>query len=280
MPTVLETLQKGTEFLEKYGVEDGRTHMQHLIAHVMKCDRMQLYVDFDRPVEDAQLVQLREFTKKRASGVPLQHLLGSVEFCGREFKTDARALIPRPETEELAWELLGRLDEAEVESPRILDVGCGSGVLGISLSLEIEGADVTLSDVCSQALSLAQENATALEADVTFVEGDLFAAVEGAFDLIVANLPYISAVDMGTLSREVQHDPNLALHGGEIGTEIMVRLLNESPNYLKSGGIIALEHGYDQAKALADAATSAGLSSVECMKDVTQIDRFLFAAKP
>ena len=141
MSTVLETIDKGTLYLEKRGIADARRNMQLLVAHQLQCSRMQLYVQFDRPLDEATLQPLREALKRRSEGVPIQHLLGQVEFHRRQFKTDARALIPRPETEELA-ELVLALD-APHEDQAILDMGCGSGVLGLTLAAERPAWQVT-----------------------------------------------------------------------------------------------------------------------------------------
>ncbi|NNE93259.1 MAG: peptide chain release factor N(5)-glutamine methyltransferase [Verrucomicrobiales bacterium] len=277
MPTVLDTLQKGTDFLEKHGVEEARLNMQHLIAHTLKCDRMQLYVDFDRPLEEPDLEKLRGLTKRRANGEPLQHLLGTVEFCDLTFKTDERALVPRPETEELVSKLL------KVKSwpnpCRILDMGCGSGVIGLALAKKIDGAQVTLADLSPEALALAGENAAVLELEPTMTESDLFSAIEGTFDLIVANLPYIPEAEITALSREVQNDPVTALAGGESGLEIMERFLAEAPGHLSENGKIAMEFGIDQADALVKLADHSGFSDIKVAADLGGIDRFLFAVK-
>ncbi|NRB76056.1 MAG: peptide chain release factor N(5)-glutamine methyltransferase, partial [Verrucomicrobiales bacterium] len=251
MPTILDTLKKGTEYLEKYQIEDARLNMELLIAHALKVERMQLYLDFDRPLDEAPLETLRELTKRRSRGEPLQHLLGSVEFCDLEFKSDARALVPRPETEELAAMLA---KPAEHHPNRILDVGCGSGVLGLSLANAFPEAEVVLSDVSPDALSLSTENAEKLGllSRVHFVQSDLFESIEGQFDLIAANLPYIPNADQTELSREVQRDPPLALYGGEIGTEVIERFLAEISPFLVSGGRIAVEFGIGQEKRLSD----------------------------
>ena len=186
MTTVLETIDGGTRYLEKRGIEDARRNMQMLVAHQLGCTRMDLYLQFDRPIEEADLVPLRETLKHRGEGVPLQHLLGSVWFHNREFRSDARALIPRPETEELAEWLL-RQDFPE--AGRVLDMGCGSGVLGLTLAAERPGWSVTLADVSPDALALARENAEALGvSNVEWAEGDLFTTLDGGFDGIVANL--------------------------------------------------------------------------------------------
>ncbi len=280
MPTLLDTLQKGTAYLEKHGVEEARLNMQHLIAHTLKCDRMQLYVDFDRPMDEAALVTLRDLTKRRGEGEPLQHLLGNVEFCDLVFKTDDRALIPRPETEELADKLLKVTTWPD--SPRILDMGCGSGVLGLTLAGKIKDARGLLADISPDALNLARENAEALSIEAEFVESDLFSNIppeSGPFDLIVANLPYIPDSEITDLSREVQRDPETALAGGEIGTEIMDRLIAEAPNYLAEEGRIALEFGINQAEALSKSAEAAGFEKVKVIRDFGGIERFLFAVK-
>ncbi len=281
MATILDTLKKGTEYLQKHGVEEGRLNMEWLIAHVLKVDRMQLYIDFDRDIPENRLDTLRDLTKRRGRGEPLQHLLGTVEFCDLEFTTDGRALIPRPETEDLTRRLLAR------EWPRgiaILDLGCGSGVIGLSLAhgLRHQNARVTLADISPEALSLARENLAVLPDGgdgVRFVESDLFSEIDDRYDLIVANLPYIPAGDETELSREVRRDPALALYGGPVGTEIMERFLREAPAHLTSGGHLAMEFGIGQAAALRLLAEDLGYDQIEIHSDLGGIERFLFATK-
>ncbi|MEM1441390.1 MAG: peptide chain release factor N(5)-glutamine methyltransferase [Verrucomicrobiota bacterium] len=281
MATILDTLKKGTEYLQKYEIDEARLSMEHLIAHVLKIDRMQLYLDFDRPLTEENLTSLRELTKRRSRGEPLQHLLGTVEFHGLEFKTDHRALVPRPETEELADLPLTRTD---FHPQSILDLGCGSGVLGLTLfsKLRPPPGKTLLADVSPEALSLAKENGEALGADesVSYVESDLFTEIDASFDLIVANLPYIPNSEATQLSREVQQDPALALYGGESGTEIVERALGEALSHLHPGGLIALELGIDQAPALKVLAEDLGYFPAESVKDLSGIERFLFATKP
>ncbi len=282
MSTILDTLKKGTEYLEKYGIEEPRLNMEHLVAHALRCQRMQIYLDFDKPLDEPQLELLRDLVRKRSKGEPLQHLLGSVEFCGFEFKTDGRALIPRPETEELAE----KLSEMEWNSGlRILDLGCGSGVLGLSLAKLLKSKEVhlTLADISEDALTLARENAEPVLGDdagnVQFLQSDLFESVEGHFDLIAANLPYIPQTDAPTLSREVLRDPPIALYGGESGTELILRFLNEAGDYLNNSGRIGIEYGIGQAEELRIAAEDAGFEDVIIRKDLSGHERFLFASK-
>ncbi len=279
MATILDTLKKGTEYLEKYGVEDPRLNMEHLIAHVLKVNRMQLYVDFDKALPEPALVTLRELTKRRSKGEPLQHLLGSVEFCELEFLVDGRALIPRPETEELVHLLL---QKDWPENVRILDLGCGSGVIGLSLAHHLleKGAHVTLADISADALALAGENAASLGiTNIDFVESDLFSSIDSQFDLIVANLPYIPNSEQTELSREVQRDPALALYGGDLGTEIITRFLHEVSDRLSPNGQIALEYGIDQHDILKKQAEDLAFEPVTISKDLNGIERFLFATK-
>lgn len=286
MATVLDTLQKGTAYLEKHGVEEPRLNMQWLLAHALKCERMQLYLDFDRVLDEAQLEKLRDLTKRRGRGEPLQHLLGTVEFCGREFRSDARALIPRPETEELVERLSREIRAGGGRNLRLLDLGTGSGVIGLSLAADLAETDpeVVLADLSPAALALAAENLARLGVDparVRLVESDLFSRIEGTFDLIVANLPYIPESERTALSREVRRDPELALFGGgEAGTEILERFLRDCARHLKPGGRVALEIGEDQGERLAAAAAAAGLGSVRIANDLSGRQRFLFAVNP
>ena len=280
MATILDTLKKGAEYLQKHEVEEARLNMEWLIAHVLEIGRMQLYIDFDRDIPEAQLETLRDLTKRRGRGEPLQHLLGTVEFCDLDFKSDSRALIPRPETEDLTRKLLAR------EWPTgaaILDLGCGSGVIGLSLAHGLMGkaVSVTLADLSPEALTLAKENAIVLPegSEVRFVESDLFSAIDGSYDLVAANLPYIPDADETELSREVRRDPALALYGGPLGTEIMERFLRESSAYLNPGGLIAMEFGIGQAETLRLLAEDLGYDPVEIQSDLGGIERFLFATK-
>jgi release factor glutamine methyltransferase len=274
MTTVLETLDKGTAYLAKKGIEDARRNMQQLVAHQLGCTRMDLYLRFDQPLDESDLAPLRDRLKRRGEGVPLQHLLGTITFHRRDFKTDARALIPRPETEELAEWLLKNAKLPE--NPRILDMGCGSGVLGLTLAAEFPGSRVVLADLSPDALALARENAALLEiANATFVESDLFAALAGqAFDLVVANLPYVPENDRPTLSREVAHDPDLALFGGPDGLAVIRRFVPAAKDHLAPGGWLALEIGIDQSAEVEALLRAASLTDVLTLKDLSGIPRF------
>ena len=278
MSTVLETIDGGTSYLKKRGIDDARRNMQMLVAKQLGCTHMDLYVQFDRPLEEEVLAPLRETLKKRGEGVPLQHLLGTVWFHNREFKSDARALIPRPETEELAeWILSWKLPENQ----RVLDMGCGSGVLGLTLAAERPDWDVTLADVSPDALALAGENAALLETGNThFVESDLFNAIDGQFDGIVANLPYVADSERATMAREVLHDPALALFSGADGLDLIRRFIPEAFQRLKPGGWLVLEIGHDQASQVAVILESSTFTAIEVKTDLSGIDRFPFARRP
>ncbi|MBT8044991.1 MAG: peptide chain release factor N(5)-glutamine methyltransferase [Verrucomicrobiae bacterium] len=322
MTTVLDTIEKGTAFLEGKGIDDARRNMQLLVTHQLGCSKVELYMQFDRPMTEEELQPLRENLKRRANGEPLQHILGTVEFYRREFKTDSRALIPRPETEELVSLILNHplmqtslhhdeLDDPSTETSdqesseqsgqlaedkevdddnqrsdqiRILDMGTGSGVLGLSLAGELGGRcqEVVLADVSSEALSLAAENALLLGTPRhTLVETSLFSHLEREkYHLIAANLPYIAERDLDTLSSEVMRDPHIALFGGKDGLDILRDFIQQAPSHLHPGGLIAMEIGYDQASAVEGMLQQAGFTNITTHKDLNGVPRFPFATLP
>ena len=306
MKSVLEVLQSTTAYFAKHGVESPRLNCEHLLAHVLGKKRIDLYMEFDRPLGETELVPLRDLVRRRAQGEPLQHLLGTVEFFGRVFQSDRRALIPRPETEQLVEYILevaaapspleGGSGASPLEgesgapplppkhavpasNPKCLDVGTGSGIIALTLAAEWPTATVHAVDVSPDALSLARENAAklGLTERVQFFEGDLFQAVEGGYDWIVANLPYIEPEAIPALSREVQFDPKLALDGGPGGMRIIDRLIAEAPARLAPGGRIALEIGVGQDVALTGELARHGFKQMECKNDYQGVKRFLFA---
>ncbi|MEM8953183.1 MAG: peptide chain release factor N(5)-glutamine methyltransferase [Verrucomicrobiota bacterium] len=281
MKTLLETIQGGTEYFEKRGVESARLNMEHLAALVLGCERMQLYLDFDRPMEEAELAPLRDLVRQRGEGVPLQHLVGSVEFFGREFACDGRALVPRPETEELVRLVLERLGTGPL---RALDMGTGSGVIGLTIACERGDWEVVLADLSREALALAADNLRNVGLDaaerVMLVESDLYEVVEGDFDLVVANLPYVAEGERESLSREVRFDPEAALFGGARGTELIERFVRTSLRRVRSGGLVAMEIGLGQGEWVAGAARESGFVEVGVEKDLADCERFVFARRP
>ncbi len=278
MKSVLETINGGAQYLEKRGVADARRNMEYLLAHVLECDRMRLYTQFDRPLDEEVLAPLRELLKKRGEGIPLQHLLGTVPFLGRDFICDSRGLIPRPETEELVEMILKILPEGSLD---ILDMGCGSGVLGLSLAAERPGSHVTLADVSENALTLTKENAEKLGIEnITLIRSDLFENITDRFDVIAANLPYVPIGEVKTMERELSHDPALALFSGTDGLDLLRRFVPDSVGFLKPGGLIAMEIGHDQASQLRISLENSGFTEIEVRVDLSGIARFPFATHP
>ena len=277
MPETLPLLEvlRGTErYLADRGVENPRLNAEHLLAHALGLKRMELYLQFDRQLGEAERAPLREMVKRRGAREPLQHVLGTVEFHGRTFACDKRALVPRPETEQLV-EIALEITKGKT-SPVILDIGTGSGVIALTLALELPGASVHATDLSTDALALAADNATrhALTERITFAPSDLFPSGETKFDLIVANLPYIATNEIAALSPEVRHDPLSALDGGPDGLDLVRRLIDAAPDRLTPGGALLLEIGAGQADAVNTHLTARKFRDISVRSDYQNTPRF------
>jgi release factor glutamine methyltransferase len=276
--TVLEVLSSTTSYFHKRNVDSPRLNAEHLLAHVLNRKRLDLYLEFERRLHESELTQLRELVRRRGAGEPLQHLLGTVEFCGRTFGCDKRALVPRPETEQLVELLISRF-KSEIASFRMVDVGTGSGVIALTLAAEFPNAEIMGTDISEDALMLARENAErlGLANRVRFLKSNLLENVEGAVDLIVANLPYVSTKDRQKLSREVLHDPEVALFAAARGDELVRQLIAEVPLSLRPDGIVAMEIGIGQSETLVAALAEKNYRDISTEKDYSGVIRFLFA---
>jgi len=277
MMSLLEVLQGAASYLTKQGIESPRLNAEHLLAHVLGVKRLELYLQFDRPLGEKERAPLRDLIRKRGTGVPLQHLLGTVEFCGRIFKSDSRALIPRRETEQLVERAL-----TYPNLSTILDVATGSGVIPLTLAVERPEAKITATDISLDALALAQENALLLEIkDVRFLQADLTPSEmqDVRFNLITANLPYIPTAEIPTLSREVQHDPILALDGGADGLDLIHRLIPLAAEYLTPGGHLLLEIGKEQDQAVMECFSQHNYRDITALPDYQGVLRFIEAVR-
>jgi len=255
--TVLECIQKSADFLQKKGVEPPRLQAELLLAHVLKLQRMKLYLNFERPLTDAETDQMRELIRRRGAREPLQHIVGSTCFCGLEIAVNRHVLVPRPETELLAekgWVFLQSLDK---QHPAALDFGTGSGCIAMALAAKCPSARILALDVSNEALSVASQNASQnnLGNRITFAQGDGFKALEGTahskFDLIISNPPYIPSAEIETLDPEVRDfDPRGALDGGPDGLDFYRLLAAQAPQFLTSNGRLMTEFGDGQGDAI------------------------------
>jgi release factor glutamine methyltransferase len=259
--TVLEAIQKSTEFLAKKNVESPRLQTELLLAYLLKMPRMKLYLNFDRVLSAPETDALRESVRRRGQREPLQHITGSTSFCGHEIIVNRNVLTPRPETEQLAelgWEFIQQ--SSPPNTPRglaVLDLGTGSGCLAIAIAAKCPAATIVATDVSDAALTVARENAAKnqVAGQIEFLSGDGFAALNGGpvsrFDLIVSNPPYIPSAEIATLDPEVRDfDPTLALDGGADGLDFYRRLAAGAAEFLKPAGKLMLEFGDGQAEAI------------------------------
>jgi release factor glutamine methyltransferase len=271
--TTLGVLDWTTQRFTDAGIAGARLEAQLLLAHVLRCSRMQLYTGFDKPLAEAELASYRELIKRRLGGEPVSYLLGEQEFWGLPFYVDATVLVPRPDTEtviEVARAL--RVERAEPAAPcRVLDLCTGSGAIAISLAKELPGAQVIATELSPEAAAIARRNAerNGVAERVEVRVGDLFAPVLGErFDLITANPPYIATAVIATLAAEVRREPPLALDGGPDGLAFYDRICAAAPAHLLPGGAIVLEHGYDQADPVRARLEGAGFSGVTLVRDL------------
>ena len=263
--TVLEILNRTKVFFEKKGIPDARLDAEYIISHGLQMkSRMDIYLNFEKPLTEAELDVLRQMVARRANREPLQHIIGDTSFRGFIIKCDKRALIPRPETEMLVDMAKDRLKG--IENPFIVEVGTGTAAISIACAKEIAGAKVLATDISEDALSLARENADANElganaesSNLTFAQGDLLDAVkvDQKIDCLIANLPYIPDGEKGKLQPEVdKFDPALALYGGPDGLDLVRKLLSQTEGKLSAGAPILLEIGSEQAEVLKNEAAN------------------------
>ncbi|EIP97463.1 protein-(glutamine-N5) methyltransferase, release factor-specific [Opitutaceae bacterium TAV1] len=318
MLTLLDILQKTTAFFTDKGVPSPRHDAECLVGHALGLKRMQLYLQFERPLKEPELETIRALVRRRARREPLQHILGAVEFSGLTLKTDPRALIPRPETEYLVELVIERLSpptpppppatpsdipaadavapsDAPPSAPpasasplRILDLGTGTGAIALALARRYPDASIIATDTSDDALALARENAAALSlaGQVTFLRSDWFAALPPpspvtAFDLIVSNPPYLTDDEVAAAEPEVRdHDPRAALVAPEAGLADLRVIIDQARPRLAPGGLLALETGIAHHDALLALADERGYTAIESVRDLAGRPRFFFARAP
>jgi release factor glutamine methyltransferase len=279
MRTVLEIIKMSADFLGGKGVEQPRLNAELMVGHALGLKRMQLYLQFERPLAESELETIRGYLRRRGQREPLQYILGETDFLGLALKTDRRALIPRPETEYL----VSLLTEKIGASPRrVLDLGTGTGAIALALATHWPEAQVLATDVSTDALALAQENVgqVGLGGRVQLLQSDWYQQVpaDTCFDLIVSNPPYLSDRETDETLVEVKNfEPRIALTPGGHGLESIQRIIAGAPAHLNEGGLLAMETGIAQHEAIAGLLVTAGFLRHEFLPDLTGRPRFAWA---
>ena len=279
LPRIQEVCSQAALFLKQAGIEAYRLEAELLLGLGLAKDRKLLLMNAMETVSPEEEKRFQALLDERAAGTPIQYLLGRVEFMGREYVVQREVLIPRDDTAVLVESALEKLQG--MRSPRVLDLCTGTGIVGITLSLERK-TPVLATDISEKALAVARTNAHSLGALVEFRLGDLFGALrsqDGPFDLIVSNPPYISAGEMDALQREVKEEPRLALYGGEDGLDVYRRIVREAPAHLKPGGWLIFEIGWKQGEAVLLLLEEAGFTEGYSKKDMAGHDRVVGARR-
>ena len=268
-----------TRRFQSVGIPDPDNDAALLLSHLTGRPPLDLRLDSETALDEHLLSVYSGLTEQRLQRIPLQYLLGEAPFYGRLFKVDSSVLIPRPETELLCEWALDIL--RDIPSPRVLDLCCGSGCIGLTIRAECPDAAVTLSDISSDALETAASNAFRLSLDVSFCQSDLFSAFDASsFDLIVSNPPYIPSADCDRLQAEVMREPRLALDGGPDGCDLYRRIAVSAASVLVSGGRLLMELGSGESDLVARLLSDNGFTNIEVRKDFAGIDRMILAVLP
>lgn len=275
--SVFEVLKSATERLNAKKIDSPRLDAEILLAHVLNCRRLDLYVDSQRILPLEMIFRFNELINRRLNGIPVAYLTGTKDFFGLSFAVNENVLIPRPETEILA-EFVGEFLRTRGET-FFADLGTGSGAICVSILKFVKNSRAVAVDVSKNALEVAKFNAQKFHVDdrAEFFCGDLFEPLEGKiFDAIVSNPPYIPTNDLKTLQTEVQSEPKLALYGGDDGLNFYRRIISDAPKFLRAGGLLAVEIGINQAQAVKNLFFRAGFVDVEILNDLAGIERVIY----
>ncbi len=283
--TILHMILWSAEYLTEKGVEAGRLDAEWLLSTALGVDRLQLYLQYDRPLSSEEREAFKPLLRRRARREPLQYIIGRAAFRQLELKTDPRVLIPRPETEVLVQEVLDWASAGAGSVGRVWDMGTGTGAVALSLAAEGAWTRVVATDVSPEALSVAADNAERhdLSGLVEFRQGSLFEPLEEGerFNIIVSNPPYIAESEKGELQPEVRDwEPPEALFAGEDGLDVIRQLVAGAPGHLVSGGLLALECGLGQAERVAaDVNATGAFAAVRIRPDLTGRPRVVMAER-
>jgi release factor glutamine methyltransferase len=282
--TIRKVLAWTTQHFEKRQIDAPRLTAEILLAHILNESRVRLYVDLERPLDKEELQAFRAVIERRSQGEPTQYLTGHKEFYNRRFSVGPEVLIPRPETEELAEAVLNSLPKDR--EAFAADICTGSGCLAVTLAAERPLLRVDATELSPQAAETARRNASTLGVSdrVSVLDGDLFAPLGsrlpcGGYDLIVSNPPYVATREIPGLSAEVRKEPVGALDGGPEGLDLLQRIVEAAPRFLKPGGLLALEIGENQGSAVRRLLERSDFCEVQVARDLSRLDRFAYGRK-
>ena len=272
---LLDILEETSRFFAARGLENARLQAELLLAAVLEIKRLDLYLQFERPLHTEEVDAYRDYVRQRVQRVPVQYILGATAFRELELTVTPAVLIPRPETEvlvDVALELLPT-------GGRALDLCCGSGAIALSLKRELAEVAVVATDISQAALAVARANGASCELEIEWLSGDLFAAVEGDFDLVVSNPPYVKSGDLDRLEPEVRdHEPRLALDGGADGLDCYRRIAHQASDHIRPGGYLLLEVGDGQSAEVEKLLAEVGrFAEVQTKPDLNEVPRVVVA---
>ena len=250
-----------------------------VFSYILDCDRLSLYLNKDSFLKKDKSVLVSKALARRISGEPVQYILGKSEFMGLEFKTDRRALIPRPETEILVGSVINELKAGKKTRPEILDIGTGCGCIAVSIAKLLPGSQVQACDISESALKLARENASLNNVNVRFFHSDLFSGTDKKFDLIISNPPYVALKEYYKLERGILFEPQNALKAGTDGLCFYRKITKLAAGYLKRSGMIAFEAGKGQAQEIKRLLQKNGFCGIRIIKDYNNIERVIIGKK-
>ncbi len=287
--TLTEVLAAAKEYLEKQKLTSPQLEAELLLAHSLELTRVELYVQYDRPLKEEEREKFKRLLKERCAGKPLQYITGKQAFRRLNLRVGHGVFIPRPETELLVEKVIdeiSRIAGSANSRPTLLDLGAGAGTICLALAEELPNADIWAVDISEKSLAVAEANAIAhgLDSKVTFVCGDLFSALPATpamkFDAIVANPPYIPSAQIDTLQVEVKdHEPREALDGGATGADFYRRITARASEYLEDRGLIAFEVGIDQATVVSEMLVDSGFPSIDIYEDYNGIKRVIIGRR-